>query len=68
MNIGEAIAMMRDGKLVRRPNWEPYVCIFLVPARHSVRAYLQIQDREGMQFPWTPLSWDLLADDYEVTP
>lgn len=65
MDIGQAISLMRNGHQVRRPGWQAEY-VWYVPAQGNQRAHLMIRDRTGMEFPWTPLQWDLLADDYHI--
>jgi hypothetical protein len=70
VDIGEAIRMMRQGCRVRRPVWENGVDVWLTPgfAGGDIvhKDHLTIRCRDGEIMPWTPLSWDLLALDYEV--
>lgn len=67
MNIGEVIDTLRQGGYARRPMWEPGVIIWHQPAAGGRKEHLLIRCRDGEVMPWTPLSWDLLAADWEVT-
>lgn len=68
MNIGEAIESMRAGNKLSRPSWEtryPGAAIWIVPPTEDMVEHIRLH-WDGLTMPWTPLSLDLLASDYEV--
>lgn len=66
MNIGEVIQALRQGKAAFRPFWESDVYIYYRPQVAEVAEHLMIRRRDGLHMPWTPLGWDLLAEDWET--
>jgi len=70
MDVGAAIAAMRDGKKVTRAGWNgPGQWIALqVPDENSKmgKPYLYISPVDGQLVPWLASQADILASDWTV--
>ncbi len=68
MQIGEAIACMRNGKAVTREGWngkDQWIAL-QVPDEHSKmqQPYIYIRPVDGRLVPWLASQSDLLAHDW----
>lgn len=70
MNIGKAVAAMRDGFKVTRSGWngKDMYLMLQVPDEHSKMTlpYVYMRTVSGDLVPWLCSQTDLLADDWTV--
>lgn len=68
MNFGEAIQAMKDGKRVRRKDWENDTWITVNYMAYNRPAYISLgrdNSFDGHK-PWYPSQEDMLAEDWEI--
>jgi hypothetical protein len=72
VNIGEAVAALRDGKKVARSGWNGknmYLELQVPDANSKMTlAYVYMRTAQGDLVPWLCSQTDLLAEDWEDAP
>ncbi|MCC3246119.1 DUF2829 domain-containing protein [Methylocystis sp. WRRC1] len=66
--FGRALALLKEGKAVRRRSWEGRTEIFLAGAYPCGGAFRERYYREGSDWRWDRHDDDILAEDWELAP